>query len=252
MAGAGSIPGVGEFTQMPEKRQIPPPATKPTSGFLKFHLKVLPFSRPSTSISIRAIQTSLNGTRCIPHARLDSGAVASALSCSLTLDRAGEVLLSFNSDGLSWKSLEPFDNDVSTCLGITFTSKVATEIQFSDVYSVELISHGLIHGPKVSNARKCLSGRHEYEVQVYRFTVHGFQQSKALPSLLVLAAYTFGHKDLQTCQMWVEQINASVALEQGRPKNLLVIVIQRSGHAYDMMASVGNKELASYDGVVVV
>ncbi|KAM2933783.1 hypothetical protein FF1_041685 [Malus domestica] len=219
----------------------------------------------------------------IQQAQFDGGAVASALSCGLTLDPTAEVLLSFNSDGLSWKSLEPFDSDVSTCLGITFASKVATEIQFSDVYTVELISHSLIHGPKVSNATKCLSGRHEYEVQIYRITVHGFQQSKALPSLLVLAACTFGHKDLQTCQMWVEQINASLAIEQGRPKNLLVfvhprsgkgngckiwdsmapifshakvktrvIVTQRSGNAYDMMASVGNKELASYDGVVVV
>ncbi|XP_050156497.1 ceramide kinase isoform X29 [Malus sylvestris] len=219
----------------------------------------------------------------LPHAQFDGGATAAALSCSLTLDRIGEVLLFLNSDGLSWKSLEPLENDDSTCLGITFTSKVATEIKFSDVYSVELISHGLIHVPKVSNARRCLSGHHESEVQVYRFTVHGFQQSKTLPSLRVLAAYTFGHNDLQTCQMWVDQINASLALEQGRPKNLLVfvhpksgkgngckiwdsvapifshakvktkvIVTQRSGHAYDMMASIGNKELASYDGVIAI
>ncbi|KAM1368308.1 hypothetical protein PS1_001653 [Malus domestica] len=219
----------------------------------------------------------------LPHAQFDGGATAAALSCSLTLDRVGEVHLFLNSDGLSWKSLEPLENDDSTCLGITFTSKVATEIKFSDAYSVELISHGLIHVPKVSNARRCLSGHHESEVQVYRFTVHGFQQSKTLPSLRVLAAYTFGHSDLQTCQMWVDQINASLALEQGRPKNLLVfvhpksgkgngckiwdsvapifthakvktkvIVTQRSGHAYDMMASIGNKELASYDGVIAI
>ncbi|XP_028961899.1 ceramide kinase-like isoform X2 [Malus domestica] len=193
-----------------------------------------------------------------------------------------ELMVPFNHEILKFLVLYN-KQDVSTCLGITFASKVATEIQFSDVYTVELISHSLIHGPKVSNATKCLSGRHEYEVQIYRITVHGFQQSKALPSLLVLAACTFGHKDLQTCQMWVEQINASLAIEQGRPKNLLVfvhprsgkgngckiwdsvapifshakvktrvIVTQRSGNAYDMMASVGNKELASYDGVVVV
>ncbi|KAM1708752.1 hypothetical protein TB2_001638 [Malus domestica] len=202
--------------------------------------------------------------------RSHGGATAAALSCSLTLDRVGEVLLSLNSDGLSWKSLEPLEN-------------VVTEIKFSDVYSVELISHGLIHVPKVSNDRRRLSGHHESEVQVYRFTVHGFQQSKTLPSLWALAGYTFGHNDLQTCQMWVDQINASLALEQGRPKNLLVfvhpksgkgngckiwdsvapifshakvktkvIVTQRSGHAYDMMASIGNKELASYDGVIAV
>lgn len=61
-------------------------------------------------------------------------------------------------------------------------------------------------------------------MQIYRFTVHGFQRSKT-PSIWVLAAYTFGHKDLHTCQMWVNQINASLDLEQGRPKNLLVCFV---------------------------
>lgn len=67
-------------------------------------------------------------------------------------------------------------------------------------------------------------------MQLYRFTVHGFQRSKTLPSLRVLVAYTFGHKDLQTCQMWVNQINASLALEQGRPKNLLVCLVVFFNH----------------------
>lgn len=135
-------------------------------------------------------------------------------------------------------------------MGIKFASKVATtEIKFSDVYSVELINHGLIRGSNVSNARRCLKGQHDSEVcsipflgyvlsfphsgmisivftlmQIYRFTVHGFQRSKT-PSIWVLATYTFGHKDLHTCQMWVNQINASLDLEQGRPKNLLVCFV---------------------------
>ncbi|KAM1284794.1 hypothetical protein ACFX2J_027449 [Malus domestica] len=35
----------------------------------------------------------------------------------LSLDRIGEVFLSLNSDGLSWKSLEPLENDDSIFLG---------------------------------------------------------------------------------------------------------------------------------------
>ncbi|KAH0979791.1 hypothetical protein GBA52_006968 [Prunus armeniaca] len=92
---------------------------------------------------------------------------------------------------------------------------VATEIKFSDVYAVELIHYGLIHGSNISNARKCLSG-HDSEITALQ--VHGFQRSKTVPSLRVLVAYTFGRKDLQTCQMWVNQINASLALEQGETK----------------------------------
>lgn len=62
-------------------------------------------------------------------------------------------------------------------------------------------------------------------MQSYRFTVHGFQSSKTLPSVHVLATYTFGHKDLHICQMWVHQINASLDLQQGRPKDLLVCIV---------------------------
>ena len=59
-------------------------------------------------------------------------------------------------------------------------------------------------------------------LQMYRFSVHGVRKSIMQPCLWVLVEYTFGHKDLQTCQIWVDRINASLNLEVGRPKNLLV------------------------------
>lgn len=59
-------------------------------------------------------------------------------------------------------------------------------------------------------------------MQMYRFTVHGVQRSKTRPSYLVLAVYTFGHKDLQTCRTWMDHINASLKMETARPKSLLV------------------------------
>ncbi|XP_050385493.1 ceramide kinase isoform X2 [Argentina anserina] len=229
-----------------------------------------------------AVDGSIQPDQSLPHAQFEDQ--PSILSCTLSLDHVGQVCLSFNSDGLSWTLLEPLDNDDSTCLCIKFAPKVATtEIKFSDVYAVELINYGVIHGPNVSNARRCLKGHRERDSESYRFIVHGFQSSRTLPSVHVLATYTFGHTDLHICQMWVHQINASLDLQQGRPKDLLVfvhprsgkangcktwdsvapifsrakvktklIVTERAGHAYDAMSTIGNKELMSYDGVIAV
>ncbi|XP_050385495.1 ceramide kinase isoform X4 [Argentina anserina] len=216
-----------------------------------------------------AVDGSIQPDQSLPHAQFEDQ--PSILSCTLSLDHVGQVCLSFNSDGLSWTLLEPLDN-VAT-----------TEIKFSDVYAVELINYGVIHGPNVSNARRCLKGHRERDSESYRFIVHGFQSSRTLPSVHVLATYTFGHTDLHICQMWVHQINASLDLQQGRPKDLLVfvhprsgkangcktwdsvapifsrakvktklIVTERAGHAYDAMSTIGNKELMSYDGVIAV
>jgi len=62
-------------------------------------------------------------------------------------------------------------------------------------------------------------------MQMYRFTVHGFIRSKNQPSQCILADYTFGHTNLQMCRKWVNQLNASLKREVGRPKNLLVCSI---------------------------
>ena len=59
-------------------------------------------------------------------------------------------------------------------------------------------------------------------MQMFHFTVHGFIKSKNQPSQWILAEYTFGHTNLKTCQMWVNQLNSSLKLEVGRPRNLLV------------------------------
>ncbi|PON92408.1 NAD kinase/diacylglycerol kinase-like domain containing protein [Trema orientale] len=225
-----------------------------------------------------------DGDECIPveksHpiSRIDGE--VSGLSSTLLLDHVGEVLLTINSDGLSWKLLESSDNGESICFGIKLLSKVATEIKFSDVYAAESINYGIIHGSSLSSAGRYLL---VHKSEMYRFSVHGFQRSKTQPSVWVLAVYTFGHKDIQTCQMWVNRINDAINLEVGRPKNLMVfihprsgkgngckiwdmvapifshakvktklIVTQRAGEAFDVMASTSNNELNLYDGVVTV
>ncbi|XP_031281217.1 ceramide kinase-like [Pistacia vera] len=208
---------------------------------------------------------------------------APILNSSVFLDHVGEVLLTHNSDGLSWKPLTSFDNDGSSCLKIKFSAKLPTEIKFSDVYAVELTNYGSIHKVNRPNAGNKLLGRESLDSEMFRFTVHGFQKSKTQPNLWVLAVYTFGHKDLPTCEMWVNRLNASLNLEVGRPKNLLVfvnplsgktngrrtweivapifarakiktmvVVTEKAGHAFDVMASTTNKELNSYDGVIAV
>ncbi|OVA05644.1 Diacylglycerol kinase [Macleaya cordata] len=206
------------------------------------------------------------------------------VSSNVFLDHVGEVILSINSDELSWKLVESADNEgrfqSSSCLGIKLASKVETEIKISDVYAVEFKNWGLIHESVTPNARASLLGR---DSEMYRFTVHGFQRSNTKCSLWVLATYTFGHMDLQTCQTWVDKISSFINKEVGRPKSLLVFVhplsgkgngsrtwetvapifsrakvktkvtvTERAGHAFDVMASISDKELNSYDGVVAV
>ncbi|KAK4572525.1 hypothetical protein RGQ29_030809 [Quercus rubra] len=229
--------------------------------------------------SSKPIQSNDNSE---PQLHGGDGEEASCLSTTLFLDHVGRVILTFNSDGLSWEKLHhsSFNLDESICLGRKLAPKAATKIKFSDVYAVEFVDYGLVHEPNLLNGGRSLLGD---DHEMYRFTVHGFQRSKTQSSLWVLAVYTFCHKDLQTCQMWVDRINASLNLELGRPRNLLVfvhprsgkgsgcrswetvapifsrakvktkvIVTQRAGQALHVMTSTSNKELYSYDGVVAV
>ncbi|XP_010275379.1 PREDICTED: ceramide kinase-like isoform X2 [Nelumbo nucifera] len=210
------------------------------------------------------------------------GGEVPSVSSNLFLDHVGEVVLNLNSDGLSWKPVGTTHNDMSecTCLGIKLTSKVETKIKFSNIYAVELINGGLVHKAVLPNSGGCLLGRGS---KMYRFVVHGVQRSKTNCSLWVLATCTFGHTDLQTCQVWINRINDSINKEVGRPKNLLIFVnplsgkgkgrrtwetvapifsrakvktkvtvTDRAGHAFDVMASITDEELNSYNGVVVV
>ncbi|XP_027927790.1 ceramide kinase isoform X1 [Vigna unguiculata] len=223
---------------------------------------------------------------------------ASVLSSTFLLDHVGEVTVTFHSDRLNWKLVGSLDNDntrrgevqhpkfvlitdVSTCLRVKYFPKAATEIKLSEIYAVELNGHGSIYISSLPPASECLLlGQ---DIQMYRFTVHGFIRSKNQPSQCILADYTFGHTNLQVCRKWVNQLNASLKQEVGRPKNLLVfvhprsgkgngcrtweavapifsrarvetkvIVTERAGEAFDVMSSITNVELNSYDGVVAV
>lgn len=217
--------------------------------------------------------------KSLPSTSLDRK--GSIFNSTLLLDHVGEVILSLNSDGLSWKSVEPLENDVSTCLGIKYVSKVASEIKLSDIYAVELIDNSSIHKSNLPRGTERTLSSHDRKM--FHFTVHGFIKSKNQPSQWILAEYTFGHTNLQTCLMWVNQLNSSLKLEVGRPRSLLVfvhpksgkgngcrnweavapifsrakvetkvIVTERAGQAFDMMSSITNKELNSYDGAIAV
>ncbi|XP_034916245.1 ceramide kinase isoform X2 [Populus alba] len=212
-----------------------------------------------------------------------SSASSSVLKSTLLLENVGDVVLTLNSDGLSLEFLGSSYNDGSITSGIKPVQKFVNEIRFSDVYGVEFINYGLINVSRQSKAEQCFQGRASHGSEMYRFTVHSFQKSRGQPCLWVLAVYSFGHKDLQTCQTWVDRINASLNLEMGRPKNLLVfinpmsgkasgrrtwemvapifsrakvktkvIVTERAGHAFDVMSSAANNELKSYNGVIAV
>ncbi|XP_047322991.1 ceramide kinase-like isoform X2 [Impatiens glandulifera] len=191
------------------------------------------------------------------------------LSTTLILDRVGNVVLSLNPDGLRWS----VSNSESSRLAVNLISKCETDIEIPGMYAAELINWGPVHGSVLTNAK-------EY---MYRFSVHVGQRSNSQPSIWVPSVFTFGSEDPQICQTWVNQINISLNREMGRPKNLLVfvhpksgkgngcknwelvapifsrariktkvIVTERAGQAHDMMSSITNSELNSYDGVVAV
>ncbi|KAJ8772323.1 hypothetical protein K2173_027500 [Erythroxylum novogranatense] len=212
-----------------------------------------------------------------------SSSPSSTFRSTLFLDNVGEVLLSFNSDGLCWELLDTPLNDRSICFGLKLNPNFATEIKFSDVYGVEFLNYGLIHGYNLPNVGKHLLARVSQDFEMYRFSVHGFQKSKTQPCLWVLSTYTFGLSDLKLCKRWIDQINTSLDIYVGRPKNVLVfvnpksgkgngcktwqnvahvfsrakvetkvIVTKRQGHAFDVMATMANKELNSYDGFIAV
>ncbi|KAK4358366.1 hypothetical protein RND71_023976 [Anisodus tanguticus] len=199
----------------------------------------------------------------------------SIFSSNMFLDGDGEVILTQTSDRLSWKSIESVLNgqDPSSCFGAELVSKSETTLRFSDVHSAEFIDWGLVH-------EAAFLGQ---SFEMYRFTIRGVQKSKTQPSVLVPSFYTFGHKDSQTCQMWVNRINDLLNMDDERPKNLLVFVnpksgkglgckvwetvaptfsqakvktkvtvTERAGQALDIMSSITNRELRSYDGVVAV
>uniref|UniRef100_A0A0E0GAL8 DAGKc domain-containing protein n=1 Tax=Oryza nivara TaxID=4536 RepID=A0A0E0GAL8_ORYNI len=163
----------------------------------------------------------------------------------------------------------------STGTGDTQKSK----LKFSDVYAVELLEVGPVCEPW--NARATVQGKINTEMN--RFVIHTVTRPRKRPSPWVPCEYIFGHKDQQTCKTWVEHIKTCINKEQDRPKSLMVfvhplcgkgrgcknwetvaplferakvktkvIVTQRAGHAYDTLASLSDKDLKKFDGVIAV
>ncbi|KAL0317603.1 UNVERIFIED_CONTAM: Ceramide kinase [Sesamum angustifolium] len=191
-------------------------------------------------------ENGLIGDNSSPNPPFTDGDAGSVSSSNFFLDHVGEVVLTHNSDGLSWKlvgSLHTYESSLGT-------------------------------------AERSISG---HSLEMYRFTMHVVHKSKTQTSLWTPSVYTFGHKNLEICKTWVNQINASLHMEAERPKNLLVfvhpksgkghgcriweavaplfsqakvktkvIMTERAGHARDILVSITNKDLSLYDGVVAV
>ncbi|KAH6818134.1 Diacylglycerol kinase family protein [Perilla frutescens var. frutescens] len=206
----------------------------------------------------------------------------SVSSCEFLLGRIGEVVLTLTSDELSWKLVDSLnkEEDKLSCLGFKLVSNTDTEVNIADVYAVKFIGWGLVHESAPASLKRSLL---DCSSEMYRFTLHVVHKSKTQPSLWTPSVYTFGHKNLDICMSWVNQINSCMYVEAKRPKSLLVfihprsgkghgcriwetvaplfsqaqvktkvIVTERAGHAKDMMSSITNRELSLYDGVVAV
>ncbi|KAL8160300.1 hypothetical protein V2J09_001837 [Rumex salicifolius] len=201
----------------------------------------------------------------------------SELKSKFFLDGVGLVVFSVDSTGVSWK-LDDTKRNESFCLGKKLGSISAADVKFSDIYAAELDDFGLIQPYVPQITGWCLLKNQGAEM--HRFRIHGV---RIIKTHWVPMVYTFGHADLHVCRTFVNQINAYLNKELGRPKSLMVfvnplsgrrkgqrtweavapvftraiirtkvIVTERAGHAFDAMASMGNQELDSYDGVVAV
>ncbi|XP_021721751.1 ceramide kinase-like isoform X2 [Chenopodium quinoa] len=164
----------------------------------------------------------------------------------------------------------------SSCIGRKYHIESAAEINFSDVYAVESADWGSVR----QSTRCCFMHR---DSEMYLFVVHAMQRSKAKASLWHLAEYTFGHSDQLVCKLIVNKIKSYLAKQIGRPKSLLVFVnpksgkgngqniwgivapifsrakvrtqvtvTERAGHAFDLVSSMTNRELISFDGILAV
>lgn len=126
-------------------------------------------------------------------------------------------------------------------------STSTADIKFSEIYAAELADYGLVQQYVPPVAGWCLLKNQGSEVgsliyfchhcycilvclyfqdtnaiflfQMHRFRVHGVQISK---TDWVSVVYTFGHADLHVCRTFVNQINACLKKELGRPKSLMV------------------------------
>ncbi|KAG8071690.1 hypothetical protein GUJ93_ZPchr0006g45178 [Zizania palustris] len=196
----------------------------------------------------------------------------------LFLSGVGEVTVAVAHDGLSFQPLH-LDVSSSCWSSITMQPKLQSKLQFSDVYAVEHLDVGPVCGPW--NTRTVVQGKRNTEMN--RFVVHAITRSRKQPSPWVPCEYMFGHKDLETCKTWAEHISGCINKEQDRPKNLMVFVhplcgkgrgcknwemvaplferakvktkvifTERAGHAYATLASLSDKELKKFDGVIAV
>uniref|UniRef100_A0A0D3F8E7 DAGKc domain-containing protein n=1 Tax=Oryza barthii TaxID=65489 RepID=A0A0D3F8E7_9ORYZ len=197
---------------------------------------------------------------------------------ALFLDGVGEVTVAVGDDGFSF---QPLHQEVSSSCwsSIIMQPKLESKLKFSDVYAVELLEVGPVCEPW--NARATVQGKINTEMN--RFVIHTVTRPRKRPSPWVPCEYIFGHKDQQTCKTWVEHIKTCINKEQDRPKSLMVfvhplcgkgrgcknwetvaplferakvktkvIVTQRAGHAYDTLASLSDKDLKKFDGVIAV
>ncbi|KAL0304061.1 UNVERIFIED_CONTAM: Ceramide kinase [Sesamum radiatum] len=210
------------------------------------------------------------GDNSRPNPPFTDGDAGSVSSSNFFLDHVGEVVLTHNSDGLSWKLVESLHTEMDSD-----HRESESEVNLL----MFMLSTSLVGVWYTSLRLAVLNDL----FQMYRFTVHVVHKSKTQMSLLIPSVYTFGHKNLEICKTWVNQINASLHMEANRPMDLLVfvnpksgkghgcriweavaplfsqakvktkvIVTERAGHARDILVSITTKDLSLYDGVVAV
>ena len=58
------------------------------------------------------------------------------------------------------------EQDGSTCLGIKFVPKIATELKFADIYAVELTDNVMIQESNLTSTGDCFLGNNSHDSEV--------------------------------------------------------------------------------------
>ncbi|KAK9075196.1 hypothetical protein SSX86_003517 [Deinandra increscens subsp. villosa] len=179
----------------------------------------------------------------LANTQFDGGQNPSILTSNFFMDQLGEVVLTLESDVLSWKSMESLPNeDISSCLGILYASRGDTSIKISEVYAVEFIDWGLVHENRHANpgclsghlSEVCLSYQWIWFLAYVSFRCTG---SECMVSNCQRVNLLFGLRWLTLLVMTISKhvkcgmtrLKTLLGMETDRPKSLVVFVNPRSG-----------------------
>lgn len=200
------------------------------------------------------------------------------LDANFHLDTLGPVSVILSSNCLAWQGPEDkLDIGIICCWGENYDG--VNQLAISEIYAVESSEPSC--GDKGGHSPEAFS--EEILKEVHRFTVHAYQKSSSQKGAWIPRTFVFYNTDQGVCERWANQIQSLLDNDTKRPRNLMVIInpnsgkknasntweevsslfkkakinikvikTQRTRHAFEVMNSTSDDDLARLDGVIIV